>query len=43
MEMQSAIAIGVVVLATAGVSYSLYGTVAGKNGCSGCQDCNRRR
>ena len=38
--MQTLIAIGIVILAAAGVGYGLYRSVSGKSGCAGCRGCS---
>jgi hypothetical protein len=37
--METVIAIGIVVLAAAGVGYRLYRGATGKSGCAGCRGC----
>jgi hypothetical protein len=37
--METIIAIGIVVLAAAGVGYGLYRSASGKSGCAGCGNC----
>lgn len=37
--METIIAIGIVVLAAAGVGWALYRSASGKSGCAGCRGC----
>jgi hypothetical protein len=39
--METIIAIGIVVLAAAGVGYGLYRGATGKSGCPGCRGCEQ--
>jgi hypothetical protein len=39
--MEAIIAIGIVVLAAAGVAYALWRSASGKGGCAGCRGCGR--
>jgi hypothetical protein len=38
--METMIAIGIVVLAAAGVGYGLYRNATGRSGCDGCKGCH---
>jgi hypothetical protein len=37
--METIIAIGIVILAAAGVGWALYRSASGKSGCAGCRGC----
>ncbi len=37
--METIIAIGIVILAAAGVGFGLYRSASGKSGCAGCRGC----
>jgi flagellar basal body-associated protein FliL len=39
--METIIAIGIVVLAAAGVGYGLYRSASSKRGCNGCHGCQQ--
>ena len=40
--METAIAIGIVLLAAVGVGYGLYRSATGKSGCTSCHTCPQR-